>query len=142
MLLVHRPCGGHLSKTYCSWQLTRTVFIDRSYRILPPLAVNTSSLEPSQHKRQAARKPRVGCPKETKELRKSERRKETKKIMKQILCFRALSIVLSLSVYFSKQNVSETRFCLRIQVKPTQLGPVDRANSYLRTPVSVPRWGT
>jgi hypothetical protein len=45
----------------------------------------------------------------------------------QILCFRTLSIVLSLSktvlFYFSKHNVSETGFCLRLQVKPTQLGP-------------------
>jgi hypothetical protein len=44
-------------------------------------------------------------------------------------------------VYFSKHNVSETGFCLRLQVKPTQLGPIDRANPYLRTPVPAPRWG-
>jgi hypothetical protein len=31
-------------------------------------------------------------------------------------------------VYFSKRNVSETGFCLRLQVKPTQLGPIDRAS--------------
>jgi sporulation-control protein spo0M len=39
----------------------------------------------------------------------------------QILCFWTLSIVLSLSknrpVYFSKHKVSETGFCLRLQVK-------------------------
>jgi hypothetical protein len=35
-------------------------------------------------------------------------------------------------VYFSKHRVSETGFCLRLQVKPTQLGPVDRASPYLR----------
>jgi hypothetical protein len=29
-------------------------------------------------------------------------------------------------VYFSEYNVSETGFCLRLQVKPTQLGPIDR----------------
>jgi hypothetical protein len=36
-------------------------------------------------------------------------------------------------VYFSKHNVSETEFCPRPQVKPTQLGPIDRASPYLRT---------
>jgi hypothetical protein len=35
-------------------------------------------------------------------------------------------------VYFSKQNVPETGFCLRLQVKPTQLGPIDRGSPYLR----------
>jgi hypothetical protein len=35
-------------------------------------------------------------------------------------------------VYFSKHNVSDTGFCLRLQVKPTQLGPIDRASPYLR----------
>jgi hypothetical protein len=53
----------------------------------------------------------------------------------QILCFWTLSIVLPLSknhpVYFSKHNVSETGFCLRLQVKPTQLGPIDRASPCL-----------
>jgi hypothetical protein len=39
-------------------------------------------------------------------------------------------------VYFSKHNVSETGFCLRLQVKPTQLGPVDRATHYLCTIVT------
>jgi hypothetical protein len=29
-----------------------------------------------------------------------------------------------------KRNVSETGFCLRLQVKPTQLGPIDRASPY------------
>jgi hypothetical protein len=29
-------------------------------------------------------------------------------------------------VYFSKHDVSETGFCLRLQVKATQLGPIDR----------------
>jgi hypothetical protein len=27
-----------------------------------------------------------------------------------------------------KHNVSDTGFCLRLQVKPTQLGPIDRAS--------------
>jgi hypothetical protein len=36
-------------------------------------------------------------------------------------------------VYFSKHKVSETEFCLRLQVKPIQLGPIDRASPYLRT---------
>jgi hypothetical protein len=34
-------------------------------------------------------------------------------------------------VYISKHNVSETGFCLRFQVKPTQLSPIDRASPYL-----------
>jgi hypothetical protein len=34
-------------------------------------------------------------------------------------------------VSLSKHNVSETGFCLRLQVKPTQLDPIDRANPYL-----------
>jgi hypothetical protein len=36
-------------------------------------------------------------------------------------------------VYFPEHNVSETGFCLRLQVKHTQLGPIDRANPYLWT---------
>jgi hypothetical protein len=35
-------------------------------------------------------------------------------------------------VYISNHNVSETGFCLRIQVKSTQLGRIDRASPYLR----------
>jgi hypothetical protein len=31
-------------------------------------------------------------------------------------------------VYFSKHNVSETGFCVCLQIKPTQLGPIDRAS--------------
>jgi hypothetical protein len=42
---------------------------------------------------------------------------------------------------FSKHNVSETGFCLRLQVKPTQLGLIDRASPYLRTPIPARRWG-
>jgi hypothetical protein len=37
------------------------------------------------------------------------------------------------SVYISKHNVSETGFCLRLHVRPTQLGPFDTASPYLRT---------
>jgi hypothetical protein len=36
-------------------------------------------------------------------------------------------------LYFSKHNVSETGFCLRLHVKPTQLGPIDGASPYLGT---------
>jgi hypothetical protein len=54
----------------------------------------------------------------------------------RILCFLTLNIVLSLSknrlVYFLKHNVSETGFRLRLQVKLTQLDPIDRASPYLR----------
>jgi hypothetical protein len=38
--------------------------------------------------------------------------------------------------FFKKHNVSETGFCLRPQVKPTQLDPIYRASPYLRNPVS------
>jgi hypothetical protein len=51
--------------------------------------------------------------------------------------FWILSIVFSLSkkrpVYFSKHNVSETGFCLRLQAKPIQLGPIDTASPYLQS---------
>jgi hypothetical protein len=40
----------------------------------------------------------------------------------------------------TKYNVSEIGFYLRPQVKPTQLGPIDRASPYLRTPGSDPIW--
>jgi hypothetical protein len=43
------------------------------------------------------------------------------------------------TVLFIFQNsVSETGFCLRLQVKPTQLGRIDRASPSLRTPVPPP----
>jgi hypothetical protein len=42
-------------------------------------------------------------------------------VLVQMLCFWTLSIV------------SETGFCLRLQVEPTQLGPIDRASPYLQT---------
>jgi hypothetical protein len=52
----------------------------------------------------------------------------------KILCFWTLSIVLFYlkhrPVYISKHNVSETGFCLRLHVKSTQLGPIDRASPY------------
>jgi uncharacterized protein YxeA len=44
-----------------------------------------------------------------------------------------LSIFKNRSVYFSEHNVSETEFCLRPQVEPTQLDPIDRASPYLQT---------
>jgi hypothetical protein len=36
-------------------------------------------------------------------------------------------------VLFKTHNVSETGFCLRLQVESTQLGPIDRASPSLRT---------
>jgi hypothetical protein len=36
------------------------------------------------------------------------------------------------SSVFLKHNISETGFCFRLEVKPTQLGPIDRASPYLR----------
>jgi hypothetical protein len=37
---------------------------------------------------------------------------------------------------YLKQNVSETRFCLRLQVERAQLGPIDRTILYLWTPAT------
>jgi hypothetical protein len=34
-------------------------------------------------------------------------------------------------VYLSKHNVSETGFCLHLQVKPTLLGPINSASPYI-----------
>jgi hypothetical protein len=42
--------------------------------------------------------------------------------------------------FYLKSNVSETGFCLHLQVKPTQLDTIDRASPYLRTTVPAPRW--
>jgi hypothetical protein len=49
-----------------------------------------------------------------------------------ILCSWTLSIVSSLSKILTKHNVSQIRFYLRLQVNPTQLGPIDRASPYLQ----------
>jgi hypothetical protein len=38
----------------------------------------------------------------------------------------------SSSCFYLKHNVSDTGFCLRLQVKPTPLGSIDRASPYLR----------
>jgi hypothetical protein len=46
------------------------------------------------------------------------------------ICFCILFIVLFL---FKTHNVSETGFFLSFQVKPIQLGPIDRATRYLQT---------
>jgi hypothetical protein len=35
-------------------------------------------------------------------------------------------------VFYLKHDVSVTRFCLHLQVRPTQLSPMDRASPYLR----------
>jgi hypothetical protein len=35
--------------------------------------------------------------------------------------------------YLKKHNISEMGLCLHLQVKPTQLGPIDSANPYLWT---------
>jgi hypothetical protein len=40
-----------------------------------------------------------------------------------------------LSSFNLKNDISETGFCLRLQVKHKELGPIDRASSYLRVPV-------
>jgi hypothetical protein len=43
-------------------------------------------------------------------------------------------------LFIFQNNVSETGFCLCFLVKPTQLGLIDRASPYFRTPVPAPRW--
>jgi hypothetical protein len=35
-------------------------------------------------------------------------------------------------VFYSKHNFSDIRFCLRLQVEPTQLGPINRASLCLQ----------
>jgi hypothetical protein len=63
--------------------------------------------------------------------------------MNQILISSTITLldIIYRPVYFSKHNVSETGLCLRLQVKPTQLGPIDRASPHLRTPIPATRWG-
>jgi hypothetical protein len=67
----------------------------------------------------------------------------TPKIMRKYYVFRHYpSSCLCLEcrpVSLSKHNVSETGFCLRLQVKTTQLGPIDRANPYLCVTSAHPR---
>jgi hypothetical protein len=46
--------------------------------------------------------------------------------------------IINRPVYITNHNGSETGFCLRLQVKPTQSGPIDRASPYLRTPIPTP----
>jgi predicted nucleic acid-binding protein len=66
--------------------------------------------------------------------RKGEKSEEIKKKQKnKFYKYYVFGHYLSSRLYLSKHNVSETGFCLRLQVKPTQLGPIDRASSYLRT---------
>jgi hypothetical protein len=36
-------------------------------------------------------------------------------------------------VLFKIYDASETGFCLRLQVEPTQLGPIDNSSPYLQT---------
>jgi hypothetical protein len=48
----------------------------------------------------------------------------------ELMYFWTLSIVLFL---FETHKVSETGFCLRLQVEPNQLGPIDKASPYFRT---------
>jgi hypothetical protein len=66
------------------------------------------------------------------------RKKNTQTLIDTIITF--LDIIQCLvfclkcrPVYISKHNVSENGFCLRLQVKFTQFGPIDRASPCLRT---------
>jgi hypothetical protein len=49
-------------------------------------------------------------------------------------------VIIHRPVYITEHNVSETGFSLRLQMEPTQLGPIHRASPYLRTPVPAQRW--
>jgi hypothetical protein len=40
--------------------------------------------------------------------------------------------------FYLKHNVSEDRFCLRLQVNTTQLGPIDRVSPYHQISVPAP----
>jgi hypothetical protein len=44
----------------------------------------------------------------------------------------SLYIFIIVPFLFKPHNVSETGFCLRLQVEPSQLGPIDRASPYMR----------
>jgi hypothetical protein len=52
-------------------------------------------------------------------------------LLKKIIEFLDIN---NLPVFYFKDNITETGFCLRLQVEPTQLGPINRASTYLRTP--------
>jgi hypothetical protein len=50
----------------------------------------------------------------------------------QLLCFWTLGIIM----FLFKTHISETGFCLHLQVEPTQLGPIKRASpSPIWTPI-------
>jgi hypothetical protein len=46
------------------------------------------------------------------------------------------SVHMLLNTLFTTHTAFRRRFCLRLQVKPTQLGSIDRASPYLRTPAA------
>jgi hypothetical protein len=41
--------------------------------------------------------------------------------------------IIRLADFYLKHDVSETGFCFRLQVEPTQMGPIGRASLCLRT---------
>jgi hypothetical protein len=49
-----------------------------------------------------------------------------------------IRVIIHRPVFHLKQDVSETGFSLRLQVKPPQLGPVARTRHCLRTPAATP----
>jgi hypothetical protein len=53
-------------------------------------------------------------------------------VLIQVLSVWTLSIVSS--CLYLEHNVSETEFCPRLQLKPTLLGPINRANPYRLDP--------
>jgi hypothetical protein len=46
-----------------------------------------------------------------------------------MVCYTTITIldIIRCPAFYLKHNVSETVFCLRIQVEPTQMGPIKRA---------------
>jgi hypothetical protein len=51
--------------------------------------------------------------------------------------FFVLSSSENTALFVFQNSFSETGFCLRLQIKPTQLGPIDRASPYLRIECSL-----
>jgi hypothetical protein len=49
------------------------------------------------------------------------------------LCTNIMFLDIIIILFILQNNVSETGFCRHLQLKPTQLGPINRASPYLRT---------
>jgi hypothetical protein len=50
----------------------------------------------------------------------------------EVICIIIIILdIIYFPVFYLKHNISETGFCFRLQVVPSQLGPIDRANTCL-----------